>query len=181
MAQISADSSTDGYRLALLSGVRMVEVDIWDGEDGEPVVTHGHTFATDILFKEAIQTIHEHAFVASPYPVIIALANNCTPEMQQMCADILIEELGDKLFRQECKHLPNPEELKYKIILRGKHETHFNSRNLAEFSDTESDSEIPEVLANNKEKRERPAKLVLHKSLSDLMVCLHSKAFQTFR
>ena len=82
MKQITADSTIDGYRLALLRGCRFVEVDVWDGEEGDPVVTHGRTLSTDILFREAIQTIRKYAFYRSPFPVIISIVNHCTPEQQ---------------------------------------------------------------------------------------------------
>ena len=82
MKQITADSTIDGYRLALIKGCRFIEVDVWDGEEGDPVVTHGRTQSTDILFREAINTIRKYAFVKSPYPVIVSMVNHCTPEQQ---------------------------------------------------------------------------------------------------
>ena len=32
-------------------------VDIWNGDNNEPVVYHGHTFTSKILFKDVIQEI----------------------------------------------------------------------------------------------------------------------------
>lgn len=40
-----------------------MEVDCWDGSDGEPVVYHGHTLTSKILFKDIIATLKEYAFV----------------------------------------------------------------------------------------------------------------------
>lgn len=39
-----------------------MEVDCWDGSDGEPIVYHGHTLTSKILFKDVIATVKEYAF-----------------------------------------------------------------------------------------------------------------------
>ncbi len=41
-------------------------VDCWDGDENEPVIYHGHTFTSKILFKDVIRTVKELAFHASP-------------------------------------------------------------------------------------------------------------------
>lgn len=38
-------------------------VDCWDGPDGEPIVHHGYTLTSKILFRDVIETINKHAFV----------------------------------------------------------------------------------------------------------------------
>ena len=37
-------------------------VDCWDGEDGEPIIYHGHTLTSKILFKDVVQACKKYAF-----------------------------------------------------------------------------------------------------------------------
>jgi len=39
-----------------------VEVDCWDGANGEPIVYHGHTFTSKILFKDVVTAVGNYAF-----------------------------------------------------------------------------------------------------------------------
>lgn len=51
--QFSGVSSPEMYRQCLLSGCRCLELDCWKGKppDEEPIITHGFTMTTEILFK----------------------------------------------------------------------------------------------------------------------------------
>ena len=40
-------------------------VDCWNGDDGEPIVYHGHTLVSKIKFVDVIKAIKEYAFRAS--------------------------------------------------------------------------------------------------------------------
>lgn len=49
----------------LLCFLAHISVDCWDGPDGEPIVHHGYTLTSKILFKEVIETMNKYAFSKS--------------------------------------------------------------------------------------------------------------------
>ncbi|XP_027144255.1 1-phosphatidylinositol 4,5-bisphosphate phosphodiesterase eta-2a isoform X1 [Larimichthys crocea] len=123
--QLMSQSRVDMYAWVLQAGCRCVEVDCWDGQDGEPIVHHGYTLTSKILFKDVIETINKYAFVKNEYPVILSIENHCSVPQQKKMAQYLIEILGDKLDlsnikAEESGRLPSPEMLKGKILVKGK-------------------------------------------------------------
>ncbi|XP_068428822.1 1-phosphatidylinositol 4,5-bisphosphate phosphodiesterase delta-4 [Clinocottus analis] len=123
--QLRGQSSQEAYIQALKRGCRCVEVDCWDGSDGEPVVYHGHTLTSKILFRDVISTLKEYAFKASDFPVILSLENHCGVEQQTVMAQHLSQILGDTLLTalldgQAPQQLPSPQELRGKILLKAK-------------------------------------------------------------
>uniref|UniRef100_G3NDC5 Phosphoinositide phospholipase C n=1 Tax=Gasterosteus aculeatus aculeatus TaxID=481459 RepID=G3NDC5_GASAC len=123
--QLRGQSSLEAYIQALKRGCRCVEVDCWDGSDGEPVVYHGHTLTSKILFRDVISTLKEYAFKASDFPVILSLENHCCLEQQTVMAQHLSQILGDVLLTslldgQVPQQLPSPQELRGKVLLKAK-------------------------------------------------------------
>lgn len=45
-----------------MKSCRCVELDCWDGSNGEPVIYHGHTFTSRVLFRDVIKAIKDYAF-----------------------------------------------------------------------------------------------------------------------
>lgn len=91
--QLMGNSSTHAYQLAFEKGCRCVEIDCWDGENGEPIVYHGFTLTSKIKFKSVIQTIACFAFKNCEYPLIVSLENHCSYEQQERMAEIIRLEL----------------------------------------------------------------------------------------
>ncbi|XP_064028434.1 1-phosphatidylinositol 4,5-bisphosphate phosphodiesterase eta-2 isoform X1 [Pogoniulus pusillus] len=123
--QLMSQSRVDMYAWVLQSGCRCVEVDCWDGPDGEPIVHHGYTLTSKILFKDVIETINKYAFIKNEYPVILSIENHCSVVQQKKMAQYLTEILGDKLdltsvHYDDSTKLPSPASLKGKILVKGK-------------------------------------------------------------
>ncbi|XP_026718529.1 1-phosphatidylinositol 4,5-bisphosphate phosphodiesterase eta-2 isoform X8 [Athene cunicularia] len=123
--QLMSQSRVDMYAWVLQSGCRCVEVDCWDGPDGEPIVHHGYTLTSKILFKDVIETINKYAFIKNEYPVILSIENHCSVIQQKKMAQYLTEILGDKLdlssvHSDDSTTLPSPASLKGKILVKGK-------------------------------------------------------------
>ncbi|KAM7412957.1 hypothetical protein PAMA_020374 [Pampus argenteus] len=147
--QLLSHSKTDMYAWVLQSGCRCVEVDCWDGPDGEPMVQHGYTLTSKITFKSVIETINKYAFINNKYPVILSIENHCTIQQQKKIAQYLREIFADKLdvgdaLSRDSKTLPSPNSLQGKILIKGKRLPAYLSADAeeGEVSDDDSADEI---------------------------------------
>ncbi|XP_053719513.1 inactive phospholipase C-like protein 2 [Synchiropus splendidus] len=122
--QLRGPADISGYIRALKMGCRCVEVDVWDGADGEPVVCTGHTLSPPLALRSVLEAITKFAFVSSEYPLIVSLENHCSPSQQKVMMQHLVRILGPRLFRDPPDgretYLPSPNALRHQILLKGK-------------------------------------------------------------
>ncbi|XP_039332923.1 1-phosphatidylinositol 4,5-bisphosphate phosphodiesterase delta-3 isoform X3 [Saimiri boliviensis] len=168
-SQIGGLSSTEAYVRAFAQGCRCVELDCWEGPGGEPIIYHGHTLTSKILFRDVIQAVRDHAFTLSPYPVILSLENHCGLEQQAAMAHHLRTILGDMLVTQALdspnpEALPSPEQLKGRVLVKGKKLPAARSEDGRALSDREEEEE--EEDEEEEEEAEAAAQRRLAKQIS---------------
>ncbi|KAL3653475.1 Phosphoinositide phospholipase C 6 [Castilleja foliolosa] len=122
--QLSSDCSETPIVKALENGVRGIELDLWPNSTKDNVhVLHGRTLTTPVPLIKCLKSIKEHAFVKTPYPVIITLEDHLTPELQAKVAEMVTQIFGEMLYCPESgclNEFPSLEALKHKIILSTK-------------------------------------------------------------
>ncbi|TVU18097.1 hypothetical protein EJB05_34167, partial [Eragrostis curvula] len=122
--QLSSGCSEAPIVKALHDGVRVIELDLWPNAAKDDVeVLHGKTWTSPVELTKCLDAIKEHAFVSSPYPVILTLEDHLTPNLQAKVAKLIKETYGDMLFISESEQMaefPSPDDLKGKIIISTK-------------------------------------------------------------
>ncbi|XP_064187111.1 1-phosphatidylinositol 4,5-bisphosphate phosphodiesterase delta-1a isoform X2 [Anguilla rostrata] len=191
--QLKGPSSIEAYIRALMKSCRCVELDCWDGPNGEPIIYHGYTLTSKILFKDVIKAIKEYAFKTSEYPVILSLENHCKLEQQKLMAQHLTSILGSALVNQPLEdhmptHFPSPEELKGRFLIKGKRlnklDAFFNPNSVVEDDCVSEEDEAAEASkqapANGEKHKPKKSTMKLAKELSDIVVYCKSVHFSSF-
>jgi len=164
----------DAIAHALRMGVRIVELDVWDGDAGEPKVYHGHTMTKPISFVDSVIAVRDNGFLASSMPVCITLENHCTLPFQEVMVKHLEEILGDKLYIPDdaasWTTYPSPEDMHNKVIIRGKAKAKKKHGEAEEpeallIPDADSDSDSD----GEKEEKKKEKRPKFHPSLVRLM------------
>uniref|UniRef100_A0A8L0DSV3 Phosphoinositide phospholipase C n=1 Tax=Oncorhynchus mykiss TaxID=8022 RepID=A0A8L0DSV3_ONCMY len=191
--QLKGHSSTEAYIKALMKSCRCVELDCWDGAHGEPIIYHGHTLTSKVLFKDVIKAIKEYAFKTSEYPVILSLENHCTLEQQKLMAKHMISILGSALLTSPLEDqmptaFPSPQDLKGRFIVKGKRlnklDAVFSNTSPGVEEDCVSEEDEAAETSNSKTdsngQKAKKSKIKLAKQLSDLVIYCRSVHFSGF-
>lgn len=123
--QLTSDCSTEALVSLLHQGVRVVELDVYEGQRygiQGPCVLHGGTMTKAISLEACLEAIRGAAFAHSRCPVIITLENHLKEAGQRQCAALLQKILGPALYvpSPTANFLPSPGELQDRFILRDK-------------------------------------------------------------
>ncbi|XP_075385841.1 inactive phospholipase C-like protein 1 isoform X1 [Tenrec ecaudatus] len=180
--QFRGPADLNGYVRALKLGCRSIELDVSDGPDNEPVLCNRNNMTTHISFASVIEAIHQFAFVASDYPLILCLGNHCSLPQQKVMAQQLRKILGNKLYTEAPSpsesYLPSPEKLKRRIIVKGKKLP--SDSDVLEGEVTDEDEEAEMSRRMSVDQNEEQKHIWLCKELSDLVSICKSVEHRDF-
>ena len=119
--QLKGASSIKMYSLSLLQGYRLVELDCYNGEGEDIIITHGYTFVSKLHLVDILHELKESAFVKSSLPVILSIENHLDKAHQDIMARKFKEILVDLYIfpnKEKPDHIPTLGELKNKFIIK---------------------------------------------------------------
>ena len=128
--QLQSWSTVEMYIKALRRGCKCLELDCWDGEkikagtEPNPVVFHGHTLTSKILFSDILQVVKNYlGDNPETYPIILSLENHCSHPFQSAMAKALTNTFQKQLYvppESVSGDLPSPESLRGMVVIKGK-------------------------------------------------------------
>ena len=66
-----------GYQRSMDEGYRCIELDVWNGDNGHPIIKHGYCLVTEMLFEAVIKYLSENCFKNNKNPLILSLEMHC--------------------------------------------------------------------------------------------------------
>jgi len=180
--QTVGNSRVEQYKVILSQGCRCVELDVWDGDDGEPVLFHGimgRTLTSKVLFGDVISAINDTAFVENDQPVIISIENHASESQHGRIAQLIKDTFGERLFREPLwqgdARFPSPEELKNRFIIQGR-------KPPSNEDDDDSDEDEPDgVVVSDASKEMRHHKKVKVEPTQELADCVSFYQTEPFK
>jgi len=125
--QITGSVSVDSYVKTLLAGARCVEIDLWEDEDGQLTITHGHTLTGEIRFRDVVTIFADPAisFAKSEYPLILSFEDHLTLRGRYTMVQIMQENSSFWSMLHKPESVENnaslsPESLRGKILIKMK-------------------------------------------------------------
>ena len=119
--QLTGKSSTKMYSTSLLYNFRLVELDCYNGEGDNIIITHGYTFVSELDLEDILYELKETAFINSDLPVILSIENHLDERHQLIMVTKLKKILVDLyIFPYDIKpkYIPTLRELKKKFLIK---------------------------------------------------------------
>lgn len=119
--QLTGFSTIEGFRYALLHRCACVEIDLWNGKYGEPVVTHGNTLMQKTRARHILENgIKPFAFVHDDLPLILSVEDHLDEQQREIFKKDLEEVFGSRLYRGNIggDRIPTLKELRGKVLVK---------------------------------------------------------------
>lgn len=114
-----------GFYQALKYGARNLEIDLFDGRDGEPMVACDKNHAVIVSLEDFLRCISRWAFRYSDYPLLLFIESHCSVDQLIKIKKLINTYLAESVYRVSEKEFlsekfPSPMKLLKKIVIRTK-------------------------------------------------------------
>ena len=154
--QLKGYSDPKMYAYAVLMGFRLVELDCYNGQDDDIIITHGYTLVSKLNLEDILKELKENAFKNSPYPVILSIENHLDQKHQKILAEKFQKYLVDLYifpYDSPPKTIPTLEELKYKFIIKCGGKRLYEDENIPLKENSGKNNRLRGVVKNNNIKK----------------------------
>uniref|UniRef100_A0A671M8J4 1-phosphatidylinositol 4,5-bisphosphate phosphodiesterase n=1 Tax=Sinocyclocheilus anshuiensis TaxID=1608454 RepID=A0A671M8J4_9TELE len=181
--QLTGVSSPEMYRQCLLAGCRCLELDCWKGKppDEEPIITHGFTMTTEILFKDVIEAIAESAFKTSKYPVVLSFENHVdSVKQQEKMANYCRTIFGDALLVDVLDKYPVSSHVGFKRFIFKKKKKTFENNSILCLTAPDEREEHDDHDEQDEEKMKNSDEMTAYEEMSALVNYVQPNKFISF-